>query len=88
MPRSEEQKQAGAELEAAILKCAQSYELLDDGEIIGDFIVVSATQLINHEGEVEHSYITLLRGGTIASTSAVGLLETASFDIKRSGREL
>lgn len=82
MPRSPEQIEADEGLTAAIQRVAAAYGVFDGGDVIGDYVVVAATQVLDGDGEVKHSYINLLRNGSIAATSAVGLLETAAFDVK------
>jgi hypothetical protein len=82
MARTEEQTAADDALTAAIERVAHAYQVLDNGDMLGDYVVLVATQELDGDGEVRHSYINLVRNGSVASTSAVGLMEIAAFDIK------
>ena len=81
MARTEEQIEADDLLSAAIERAARAYGVIEDGDMMGDYVVVAATQELRDD-EVVNSYINLVRNGSMASTHAVGLLETAAFDIK------
>jgi len=85
MSRTEEQIAADDNLTAAIERVAKLSGVLTDGDMLGDFVVVAATQTMDSDGEIEHAHISLFRNSGIAGWAAVGLLETASFFIKAGG---
>lgn len=82
MPRTPEQIEADEGLTAAIERCAYAYGVYDSGDVIGDYLVLAATQKIDGDGELRHSYINLLRNGGISGIMALGLVETAGADLK------
>lgn len=82
MARTQEQIEADDNLLAAIERVAKASGVLTDADMLGDFVVVAATQNMDSDGEIEHAHITLFRNGGIAGHAAVGLLESASFLIK------
>lgn len=82
MQRTPEQIAADDGLTAAIEATARAYNVVSDGDMIGDYVVVAATQELESDGDIKHSYVHLLRDGSIAGTVAVGLLEMAAFDVK------
>lgn len=81
VPRTEEQIAADDELTAAIEKAARAYEVLEPGDMMGDYVVIAATQELR-EDEVVNSYFNLVRNGSSSTVTAVGLMEVASFDLK------
>lgn len=82
MARTPEQIQADEVLIAAIERVARAYAVLENGDVLGDYVVLGATQELDGDGEVRHSYINLVRNGSVSTTSVVGLLEVAAFDMK------
>jgi hypothetical protein len=81
MRRTEEQIAADDALTAAIERTARAYGVLGDADVMGDYVVLAATQELR-EDEVENSYINLVRNGSSSTIVAVGLCETAAFDLK------
>jgi len=86
MPRSPEQIEADEALTSAIERCAYAYGVYDSGDVIGDYMVIAATQMIDQQGDVQHSYINLLRNGKISGVMAIGLAESAASDLKMGTR--
>lgn len=81
MPRTEEQVAADEALTEALERAARAYQVLQDGDVMNDYVLVAATQELQGD-ELKNSYILMLRNNSVPGTTAVGLLETASFDIK------
>jgi hypothetical protein len=69
-------------LTAAIETARLAYFPEDERAMMGSYVVVYNEQVMDGEGEVQNSYGTLMRNGSMASTEVVGLLETAAFDVK------
>ena len=86
MPRTEEQVEADETLSAAIDKVITAYELDGNGEVNGEYVVVIEQQRMDSEGDLAHSYCILFKENKVATVRAVGLLETASFDLKMGTR--
>jgi len=87
MGRTPEQMEADEELTASIEKVARLSGVLRHQDMLGDFVVVGATQWMDEEGDIRYAHITLFRNGGIAGYAAIGLLESASAAIKLSGDE-
>jgi hypothetical protein len=81
MARTEEQIAADDALTAVIERVARAYGVLENSDVMNDYVVVAATQELR-EDELINSYIILLRNNSVPGSTAVGLLETSSFDIK------
>lgn len=84
MARTQEQIEADDALTAAVEWVARAYGILEDGDVLGDYVVVGGTQTLVGD-ELSHAHITMLRNNSVAGYTAVGLLESASFHIKASG---
>lgn len=81
MQRTAEQIAADDALTAAIERTARAYGVMEGSDVMGDYIVIAATQELR-EDDVVNSYINLVRNGSSSTVIAVGLCETAAFDMK------
>lgn len=73
--RTESQKVADQELEAAIVKCLKEYGLNETGEVIADFVVLCATNRIHDDGVVQTDYPILIQNGDMPWYRITGLME-------------
>lgn len=86
MRRTSEQIEADENLTEAIERVMNAYDVLSPGEITLEYAVVTATQKMGKDDDVDSSYIILTRDGKCAGSRICGLLDMASFDIKAAGR--
>jgi hypothetical protein len=84
--RTPEQIAADDALSAAIETVRQAYGQHDANSMMGEYVVVYEDSIMDPEGDVSYAYGTLYRAGHVATVRAVGLLETASFDLKMASR--
>jgi hypothetical protein len=73
--RTDVQKQADDQLEAAIQNCLKAYGITDEDEIIADFVVLLATNKLHGDGVVQTSYPILLPGSDIPWYKVLGLIQ-------------
>jgi len=86
MPRTDAQVEADNALSAAIDAVVNAYELAADGEVNGEYVLVVEQQRMDGDGDITHSYCIMLKDGKVSTVRAVGLLETAAFDLKMGTR--
>lgn len=75
MQRSEEQATADSRLDEAVRECARAYGLIDDGEVITNWIVAGAT---DGDDDDHTAYFTLHPNGVQPGYIAIGLLTMAA----------
>jgi hypothetical protein len=87
MKQTPEMIEAQEAVNAAIERLTRACDYHDQNEVNGNWVIVVAQSCIDEEGDIGYSYVTLFKNGHIAITEAVGLLETAAFNMKmgRSG---
>jgi hypothetical protein len=86
MPRTPEQIEADSALSLAVDAVVKAYEMSAAGEVNGDYVLVVEQQCMDEEGDINHSYCIMLKDGRVSTVRAVGLLETATFDLKMATR--
>lgn len=73
--RTDDQKTADADLEAAIIGCLRAYGFEEDGEVLSDFVILCSASRLHNDGVVETTYPILLRDGDIPWYRILGLIE-------------
>jgi hypothetical protein len=74
MKRTPEQEAADEQLRAAIDQVTRAYDLIDDGSIIADYVVVGAAQRLDEEHGDETQMFYAMPGGTMPHYRVIGLL--------------
>lgn len=79
--RSAEQIAADEALTLAIEHAAKVHGVLDDGDMIGEYVIPMTTQQLDENGNISFGLTILYRDGRIHTTHAVGLLEDAKLSL-------
>lgn len=79
--RTPQQVEADDNLLDAITKCLTAYESLEDGFVLDDFVVLTATTKLNPLGVIQTKHPMCFRGGDIPWYRVHGLVEMAKIEI-------
>ena len=76
MSRTPAQETAEAQLRAAVIAMREAYDLADDGEVLGDFVIAGAADVMCHEhDQIETRNFTLGHPWDIPAYRVAGLFE-------------
>lgn len=79
--RTPQQVAADEKLLEAITECLIAYEMIEDGFVVGDFVVVNATNRLSSQGVIQTRHPLLFRDGDIPWYRIAGLIDMAKIEV-------